>query len=154
MTEIVTRQLSTTAKRFVFVLPVVFAIGSVAGFAFKGHGAQLFAIGGLPGVWACFLFGDDPATWLLPTLVGGLPILWFLGRLLDRLRTDVWVWGIAWAVFSALAIYLLLQQHADLDAAIDMHGSLFAYVICGAQLGNYGATLASLAIGAGRSASR
>jgi hypothetical protein len=139
----------------VFVLPVVFAAASVVAFLFPGHGAQLFAIGGLAGVWACFLFaGNDPATWLLPTLIGGLPILWFLGQLLDRLRIDLWVWICAWALFSTVAGYLLLQQHADLEVAIDYHGSLLAYLACAVQLGSYGATLASLAIGAGRSASR
>ncbi|MBL8754969.1 MAG: hypothetical protein JNK15_16815 [Planctomycetes bacterium] len=153
MTEIITRQQNATTRRFVIVLPVLFAVGSVFGWMFPGHGAQLFAIGGLPGVWACFLVaGTDPGGWLLPTLVGGLPILWFLGQLLDRLRIDPWVWIATWALGAAVAGYVLLQQFADLDAAIEFHGSLLAYLACAANLGCYAATLLTLALGAGRSA--
>ncbi len=155
MTEIVTLQQPAARPFFAVLLPLVFAIGCGLGVLWPGHSGQLFGIGALAGVWACFLTGgsEDPTAWLVPTLLGGLPILWFLGRLLDRLRTDPWIWSIALAVVTVLAGYLLLQQHADLDVAIDYHGSFTAFCVCAVQLGSYGATLLALVIGAGLSAS-
>ncbi|MFY9341810.1 MAG: hypothetical protein WAT39_04940 [Planctomycetota bacterium] len=155
MTEILTRQRVAAGPRFAWLLPGVFAAATSAAAAFPGHGWQLFGIGGLAGVWACFLVaGDGTAHWLVPTLLGGMPILWYLGRLLDRLHSELWVWLAALAVGTVAAGYSLLQAFPDLEAAVEFHGSFLAYCICALQLGSYGATLVALAIGAGRSAVR
>jgi hypothetical protein len=156
MTEIVTLQQRAPRPFFAVLLPLLFATCCALGVVWPGHGGQLFSIGALPGVWACFVTGSTGSTaaWLVPALAGGLPILWFLGRLLDRLGADPWVWAIALVAGTVLAGYLLLQHYADLEVAVDYHGSFFAFVVCAVQLGSYGATLLALAIGAGRSAGR
>ncbi len=137
------------------MLPLVFAAGCCLGSLWPGHAGQLFGIGGLAGVWACFLVAsEDPLTWLVPTLVGGVPILWFLGRLLDRLQAELWVWLASCCVVTLVAGYLLLQGYADFDSALAYHGSLLAYGVCAVQLGSYGATLLALVFGAGRSAAK
>ncbi|MDO8349099.1 MAG: hypothetical protein Q7T30_02605, partial [Planctomycetota bacterium] len=94
--------------------------------------------------------GGDAAAWLLPTLLGGVPILLLLGRLLDRLHADVGLWVAAMVLISCLCGYVLMQGHADLEVALEYHGSFFAYVVCAVQLGSYGATLVVLGIEAGR----
>ena len=45
----------------------------------------------------------DHAGLLLPTLVVGVPLMWFLGRLLDRLHADVRIWLLAAVVGAATA---------------------------------------------------
>jgi hypothetical protein len=64
------------------------------------------------------------------------------------------VWIATWALASVAAVYVFVQQFPDLDAAIEVHGSLLAYFACAANLGCHAATLLALALGAGRSASR
>lgn len=155
MTEILTLERIARRPRFAWLLPGIFAVAAVLGSVFPGHGWQLFGLGGLAGVWACFLLGsEEPTTWLLPTLLGGAPILWFLGRLLDRLAVDLWVWFLALAAGTLIAGYLLFQGFADLDVALEYHGTFLAFCICSVQLGSYAATLLALAVGASRSASR
>jgi hypothetical protein len=155
MTEIVSLKRATTRPRFAWLLPGFFVLAAIAGSMFPGHGWQLFGIGSLAGIWACFLFaGEDPTTWLVPSLLGGVPILWFLGRLLDRLRTDLWVWLVALAAGTLIAGYVLMQGYADFEVAVEYHGSFLAFCICALQLGSYGATLVALVTGAGRSAQR
>jgi hypothetical protein len=155
MTEIVSLKRATTRPRFAWLLPGLFVLASIAGSLFPGHGGQLFGLGSLAGIWACFLFaGGDPTTWLVPSLLGGVPILWFLGRLLDRLRTDLVVWLVALAVVTLIAGYVLMQGYADFEVALEYHGSFLAFCICALQLGSYGATLLALVTGAGRSAQR
>ncbi len=138
--------------RFLWLLPLWFAVGSVIGSAVAGHNGQLYFIGALAGAWACALFDADitSSLGLLPTLFGGVPLLLLLGWLLDRLGAEVWLWGVAVALTSGLAGYVLIQGHADFDAAIAHHGSIFAYLICALQLGSYGATLIVLFVQAGR----
>ena len=155
MTEIVTLRHANTRPFFAVLLPLLFAACCSLGVVWPGHSGQLFSIGALPGVWACFLTGStgSPLAWLLPTLLAGVPILCLLGRLLDRLQSDPWVWAIALVVGTVLAGYLLLQHYADLEVAVDYHGSFFAFVVCAVQLGSYGATLLAFVIGASRSAS-
>ena len=154
MTEIVTLQQPATRPFFAVLLPLVFAACCALGVAWPGHGGQLFTIGALPGAWLCFLTagGADASALLLPALAGGVPILWFLGRLLDRLGTDALAWVVALGAGTVIAGYLLLQHYADLEVAVDYHGSFLAFVVCAVQLGSYAATLIALAIGAGRSA--
>lgn len=156
MTELVTLTRPTVRACFQWLLPMVFAAGCVLGVSWPGHGGQLFGIGALAGIWACFLTGagSTPAGWLGPTLVGGLPVVWFLGRMLDRVRTDLRLWALLAVVGAAAAGYLLLQGHADLEVAISYHGSWFAYAICALQLGSYAATLLSLMLGSWREAGR
>jgi len=151
MTEIV-RLPEPARARFAWFLPLVFAAGAALGSLWPGHGGQLFVIGSLAGVWACFLVssGTDPVGWLLPTLLGGLPVVWLLGRLLDRLRADGRLFAIAMAIVAGLAGYVLLQGYGDLDRALEHHGGIAGYTICAVQLGSYGATLLLLAIEAGR----
>ncbi|MFT7535136.1 MAG: hypothetical protein ACI85K_001087 [Hyphomicrobiaceae bacterium] len=156
MTEIVTIQRRVERSSLAWLLPLWFVIGSVLGVMAPGYGWQLFSIGALPGVWAAFLLGADEGVveWLLPTLVAGVPIAWFLGRLLDRLGTDLRLWLAAALVVSGVAGYYLLQGYADLDAAFARHGSFWAFFWCSLQLGSYGATLLLLVVGAGSSSRR
>jgi len=152
MTEIVTLSRPPARPLFTRLLPAVFTVGCALGAVWPGHGGQLFGIGALVGVWAPFVVfgGADPshACWLC--WLAGLPIVWWLGRVLDRLRIELPVWLSAHAVVSVLAAYALLQHEGDFGAAIDHHGSLLALLVCALQLGGYGATLLSLAFGAGR----
>ena len=152
MTELVTLTRPAVRARFQWLLPAIFAGGCALGVLWPGHGGQLFGIGAMAGIWACFLsgVGTAPASWLLPTLLGGLPILWFLGRLLDRVDTDLRLWAALAAIGAVAAAYLLLQGHADLEVAIDHHGSLLAYGVCALQLGSYAATLLALMLGSWR----
>lgn len=156
MTEIVILPRASARSCLTWVLPLWFAAGSVGGTLWPGHGWQLFAIGALPGVWFAFLVGAGSGawSWLLPTLLVGVPIVALLGVLLDRLAIDWRLWGIATGAFAAVAGYVLLQSHGDLDVAIAHHGSFAAYFFCALQLGSYGATLLLLAVGAGRAARR
>lgn len=151
MNEIV-RLPSPARRRFVWLLPLVFAVGAVLGSVWPGQGEQLFVIGSLAGVWACYLMpsGGEVVGSLLPTLVGGIPILLLFGRLLDRLRAELWLWGLACLLVSSVAGYVLLQGYGDFEAAIAFHGSFLAYCICALQLGSYGATLVVLMLEAGR----
>lgn len=138
---------------FIWLLPAVFIGGCALGALWPGHSGQLFSIGALPGIWACFLWGAgvEPPASLLPTLLAGVPIIWFLGRLLDRLRADFRVWLAVVVVAAVVSGYLLLQSHEDLETAIDHHGSLWAYVVCALQLGAFAATLVAMAFSGGRS---
>ncbi|MBL8733407.1 MAG: hypothetical protein JNN13_13635 [Planctomycetes bacterium] len=152
MTEIVTMPRPVVGKHFRVLLPVAFVVLSVLGAMVPGHAGKLFAIGALPGVWAGFLVtgGEQAGSWLLPTLLAGAPLLWFLGRLLDRLRADLTLWSVAAVVVTMGAGYTLLQGYADLEAAVLKQGSFFAFVVCALQLGCYGATVVALAL-SGRS---
>ena len=156
MTEIVTLPRQAVRSRLAWVLPALFAAATTLGALWPGSGGRLFCIGALAGIWACLLVDSTggPSAWLVPTLLGGVPILFFLGRLLDRLQTDLRVWGIALFVSAALAGFLLMQDHVDLERAIEYHGSFWAYAVCALQLGSYAATLIALVIGAGSVARR
>jgi hypothetical protein len=156
MTEIVTRLRPKTRSLFSWLLPAFYAVGCLLGANWPGHGGQLFALGAIVGVWASFLLvgGSDPWVWLLPTLVAGAPLMWWLGRLLDRLRVDWLVWAIFGTLVTTAAGYLLFDGHAEFEVAVRYHGSFAAFALCALQLGSYGATILSLAIGAGRGASR
>lgn len=137
---------------FAALLPGAFALGCLLGALWPGHGGQLFGIGAVVGVWAPFLLhgaGDaSGACWLC--CLAGAPVLWMFGRMLDRLRIELSVWVVAFAVVAAAAGYALLQWDGDLDITLARHGSLWAVVVCAGQLGLYGATLLALAFGAGR----
>ena len=87
MTNIVTIQRRADTAHFARMLPTWFLACTLLAASAPGHGWQLFAIGAIPGVWAAIWFGASESLmgWLLPTLVVGVPMLWFLGRLLDRL---------------------------------------------------------------------
>jgi hypothetical protein len=154
MTEIVTLTRRGERPCLTWLLPGWFVLGTVLGSLWPGHGWQLFSIGALPGVWVTFLIGggSGAVTWLVPTLLGGLPIVWLLGRLLDRLSTDWRLWLIVTVVAAAVVGYVLLQRFNDLDVALEHHGSFGAYFVCAMQLGSYAATLLLLALGAGRGA--
>ena len=155
MTELVTLTRPLARPCFQWLLPLVFAIGCGLGMVWPGQSGHLFGIGALAGVWACFLVaGDDPSAWLVPSLVGGVPVLWFLGRLLDGLRADLFLWLVAMFGCAGVAGYLLLQGHADFEEALEYHGSFLAYCVCAMQLGAYGATLLSLVLGASRGVDR
>lgn len=156
MTEIVTIQRRVEKSTLTWLLPAWFAVACVFGAMAPGHGWQLFSIGALPGVWAAFLFGAEEGLvgWLVPTLLVGLPIMWLLGRLLDRLGTEWILWLVAAVVVSGAAGYYLLQRHSDLEAAFARHGSFWAFFFCAIQLGSYGATLLLLVVGAGSSSRR
>lgn len=151
MIEIV-RLPDRSRARFTWLLPIVFTVGALLGSVWPGQGNQLFVIGAMAGVWACFLLpsGTDAVSWLVPTLLGGLPVLFLFGWLLDRLRADPWLWGVALVVVGGLSGYTLLQGYGDLEAAIEHHGSFLSYCVCALQLGNYGATLLLLVVAAGR----
>ncbi|HEB51626.1 MAG TPA: hypothetical protein ENI87_00050 [bacterium] len=153
MTQIVTIERRRQVQVFRWLLPAWFLVGAGLAALWPGHGWQLFSIGALPGVWLSFLLdaGVDDAgwVWLLPALLGGAPLLWFLGGMLDRIGTDVRLWSLAALVSAAGAGFLLLTAHADLDAAFAAHGGLLPFVICALQLGGYGATLLLLVVGAG-----
>jgi hypothetical protein len=152
MTAIVSLPPRAVRLRFTWLLPAWFAVASVLGTVWPGHGGQLFYIGALAGVWACFLTSgsDEAASWLVPTLVGGVPILLLLGLLLDRLRSDLRLWSGLALVVAAAAGFVLLQEFSELDRAVEYHGSLWSFGICALQLGSYGATIVLLAISAGR----
>lgn len=156
MTEIVTLPTQVAKSRFALLLPLFFAAASGLGAVWPGHSGQLFCIGALAGIWACLLIepSGEPSSWVWPTLVGGMPILFLLGRVLDRLQSDIRVWAIAAVGVAGAAGFLLLQQFADLDRAVAHHGSFFAFCVCAVQLGGYGATLVALVVGTSRVATR
>lgn len=152
MTALVLPPPKTVRPRFTWLLPGWFVLACVLGTLWPGHGGQLFCIGALAGVWACYVVdaASEPVAWLWPALLGGTPILLLLGRLLDRLHADLRLWFVLVLATALAAGYALLQGFSELDRAIDYHGSLLSFVICALQLGGYGATIALLAIGAGR----
>jgi hypothetical protein len=156
MTEIVTLQKAAAPLRFTWLLPGWFAVGAALGSIWPGHGEQLFCLGSLPGIWACFLVegGRSAAALLLPTLLGGAPILLLLGWLLDRMRADVVVFAVTALLAAAVAGYVLLQGYADVEHAIDHHGSFAAFAVCALQLGSYVGVLVTFAIEAGRGGRR
>ncbi len=94
--------------------------------------------------------GETILGWLLPTLVVGVPLMWFIGQLLDRLHADVRVWSLAAVVGAATAGFLMLPSYTHLDSAFERHGSFWAFMFCSLQLGSYGATLLLLVFSAGR----
>ncbi|MCR9248122.1 MAG: hypothetical protein NXI31_24090 [bacterium] len=151
MTEIV-RLPAPVRWRFLWLLPLWFAVWTLAGTAAAGHNGQLFFLGSLVGVWANALVDAEAGSGLAigATLLGGVPLLALLGWLLDRLGADVWLFGVALALITVLSTYVLLQGHADFDAAIAHHGSMLAYLVCALQFGSYGATLVALVVQAGR----
>lgn len=153
MPEIVTIERRVVNATFAWILPVWFVVFSVLGATQPGHGSQLFSIGALPGVWAGFLAMQGGSVWslLLPTLIAGTPLLWFLGRLLDRLDADLWLWIAALLLGAGATGYFLLQGYADLEAALEHHGGFPGYAYCAMQLGSYAATLLLLVIRAGSS---
>lgn len=152
MTDIVTIERRSDSARFGVLLPGWFLVCALLATMAPGHGWQLFAVGTIPGVWAAFLFGEGNSAvgWLLPTLFVGLPLLWFLGRMLDRLHADIRLWLLAAVVGAGVAGYLMLQSYARLELAFDRHGSFLAFLFCALQLGSYGATLLLLIFSAGR----
>lgn len=156
MTAIVSMPPRAVPLRFTWLLPVWFAAISALGTVWPGRGGELFCIGALAGVWVCYLADSsgEAASWLLPSLIGGVPILVLLGLLLDRLRSDLRVWAVLVPCIAAAAGFALLQGYSELDRAIEHHGSLLSFVICSLQLGGYGATIVLLALSAGRTARR
>lgn len=156
MTELVTAPQQAVRRRFTWILPSFFAVVTALGAVWPGHSGQLFSIGALVGIWACLLLdtSGDPATWLLPTVLGGAPVLLLLGILLDRLDADLRLWAGALCVLGAVSGFVLLQGFLDLEQALDYHGSFLAFAICALQIGSYGATLLLLVLGASRSARR
>ena len=153
MTAIVIQSPKAVQLRFTWLLPAWFVVASVLGTVWPGHGGQLFCIGALAGVWACYVVNSagDVTSWLLPALLGGVPILLLLGRVLDRLQIDLRLWIPLAIGVAGVAGYALLQQFSELDRAVDYHGSFLSLCICALQLGSYGATLVLLAVSAGRS---
>jgi len=151
MTEIV-RLPERTHPRFTWLLPLLFAVMTGLAAIWPGHEGHLFFLGSFVGVWACSLYdsGNEVTSWILPTLLGGTPILLLLGWLLDRLRADIGLWVVSMVLISGVAGYVLMQGHGDLEGALDYHGSFLAYAVCSLQLGSYGATLVVLAILGGR----
>ena len=156
MTDIVTLPKRAVRLRFTWMLPGLFAIGSMLGTFWPGHAGKLFCLGALAGVWVCYLVDSagDVGAWLVPVLVGGVPILVLLGRLLDRLQADMRLWVAVCIVLAGAAGYVLLQDFAELDRAVEHHGSFLSLVVCALQLGSYGATLVLLALGASQVARR
>ncbi|MBL8749506.1 MAG: hypothetical protein JNK78_10130 [Planctomycetes bacterium] len=154
MTEIVSLPQPAVKARFAWLLPMLFAAGCGLAAIWPGHAGKLFCIGAIVGIWACLFVdvGPEPVSWLLPTLTGGLPIVAFLGILLDRLQTDVRLFGVVLAIATAAAGYVLLQGFVDIEHAVDHHGSLLPFVVCALQIGIQVATLVALIAGAGRSA--
>lgn len=154
MTAIVTLPRRAVRPRFAWLLPACFAAASALGVLWPGHGGQLFCVGALAGVWVCYLVdcSGDTASWLFPAWLGGIPILLLLGHLLDRLEADLRLWTALALVVAAIAGYVMLQHFSELDRAVEYHGSFLAFCVCALQLGCYGATLAVLAISAGRGA--
>ncbi|MBX3461536.1 MAG: hypothetical protein KF830_00050 [Planctomycetes bacterium] len=154
MTAIVTLPPRVHRPRFTWLLPAWFVVACALGVRWPGHGGQLFCIGALAGVWACYVFDSagETTAWLWPALLGGTPILLLLGRLLDRLEADLVLWVVASLAIAGAAGYALLQGFGELDQAVEHHGSLLAFGICALQLGSYGATIALLALGASRTA--
>lgn len=152
MANIVTIQRRAETAHCARLLPIWFLAFTLLAATAPGHGWQLFAIGAIPGVWAAFLFGAGEGLlgWLAPTLIVGVPMMWFLGRLLDRLYADVRLWLIAAVLTSAAAGFLMLQSYTHLDSAFERHGSFWAFLFCSLQLGSYGATLLLLVLPAGR----
>lgn len=151
MTDIVTLPDRAVRTRFIWILPVLFAVGTTLGTVWPGHGNTLFCVGALAGIWACYLLGasGDVESWLLPALAGGVPILLLLGLLLDRIETDLRIWFAVLCLVSAATAYVMLQGFPEVGQAIEYHGSLAAFVVCAVQLGSYGATVVLLAFGAG-----
>ena len=151
MTDIVTLPDRAVRTRFIWILPVLFAVGTTLGTFWPGYGNTLFCVGALAGLWACYLLdaSGDVESWLLPALLGGVPILLLLGVLLDRIETDLRVWGAVLILVSAAAAYVLLQGFPEVGQAIDHHGSFAALLVCAVQLGSYGATIVLLAFGPG-----
>lgn len=142
MTQLVTIQRRYERPLFRWLLPLWFAVGALLALQWPGDNHRLFSIGALPGVWVAFLASahDTAMSWLLPTLGGGLPILFGFGYMLDRLGTDARLWFGAMLVAAAASGYFLLSSHDD----------LLASVVCALQLGSYGATLLLFIVGAGR----
>jgi len=156
MTEIVTLQRGSSRPCFAWLVPAWFLFGALLGVVWPGSEWELFAVGALPGSWAAVVFDSGAGTfgWLLPTLLAGLPLMWLLGSLLDKLGTDLRLWVLFAVGAAVVAGFLLLQSFNDLQLAIDKHGSLYPFAVCAWQLGNYAATLLLLAIGAGRGTRR
>jgi len=152
MTDIVTIDRRSDTARFGYLVPVWFLTGTLLAATAPGHGWQMFAIGAIPGVWAAFLLGASESLvgWLAPTLIVGLPLTWFLGRMLDRLHADLRLWVIAALLVAGASGYLMLQSYAHLDLAFERHGSFLSFLFCSLQLGSYGATLLLLIFSAGR----
>jgi len=152
MTAIVTMPPRVVPPRFTWLLPAWFVVASVLGTFWPGHGGQLFCIGALAGVWLCFLVDSsgEASSWLWPALLGGVPILLLLGRLLDRLQADLRLWSFLLLCIAGGAGYLLLQEFSEFDRAVEYHGSFLSFCVCALQLGSYGATVALLATSVSR----
>lgn len=127
------------------LLPIVWGVGCILGFAEPGDEYGLFALGSILGVWVALLFpaAGSPANLLLPVLVAGCGLMYCFGLVLDRLQGRRMVWLGAWLATAVVGAVWLLLGHASFAAALAKNGSLLAYLACASQLGTYVATLAT-----------
>lgn len=138
-------------RLFVWLVPALWALATVAGFQHPGDEYGLFALGAMAGLWVLLVLEpSSPLGGLAPVLVAGALTTGLLGLLLDRLRASPWVWGVVCAVAAAAAACTMLARFPSLERAIGKNGSLTAYWICAFQLGGYAATLIALAVAAVR----
>ncbi|MFK7741212.1 MAG: hypothetical protein AB8H80_12910 [Planctomycetota bacterium] len=146
MPDLVVIERRSDSRRFVWLLPVWFLVATLLATQWPGNGWQLFSIGAMPGVWLAILLGagESALSWLLPTLFAGLPLMWFLGRMLDRLGAEIPGWLVTLIAMSGVAGFLLLQSYPEVDDAFARHGGVMPFAVCALQLGSYAATLVML----------
>lgn len=135
---------------FVFVLPVVWIIVSFVSYYHPGDEYAMYAISNIIGVWPFFLFQPPDVHGLLfPCLVaviGGLTIA-LAGFGLDKLKSNRWVWGLCWIVFSALFFAFAILQYPTIKNALAKNGSWTAYIASALNLGLYGSIIVSAIVG-------
>lgn len=110
-------------------LPLIWVVVTNVSWKHPGDEYGLFFVGALPGVWLMFLFnfGHLPtAFWL--TLIGGLPPMFLLGWLLDRVRVPRSAWFTVFGLLSAGLVAWSLAQFPSYSRAMSKNGSIAAYV--------------------------
>lgn len=125
---------------FIWVLPLLWAVGSLMQSGAAGDENGFYVLSSLPAAWiARFVFAgrERVPEETLPVLVvlAGLPIMAAIGWVMDHLHVRRRLWAIVYLVGAASILTLALAGYGRIERAISKNGSLRAYVLLASSLG-------------------
>ncbi len=133
---------------FLWVLPVGWAVCSLASFIFPGDEYGLYGISSFVGVWIVLVVdlpGDiHSPIFPLAIAVTGSVIMACFGLILTKLRVNTKLWLVIYVVSAVAICVLTISSFESFDRAMRKNGSLFAYIFYSMNMGMYTAVLLSI----------
>ena len=132
---------------FVWVLPLLWAVGSAAQSKFPGDEHGFYVTSSLPAAWiGPFILLGRASKEMIPIYVvlGGLPVMAGIGWVMDRLEVRKVIWAILYLVGGITIFFLVLSSFPSMERATGKNGSLWAYVLLASNLGLYASVILSV----------